>query len=162
MSEVLGDDERPHDADDFDNIDDIDNVDDYEYDDGFDDEPGAVRRAVASVLTPGALAIAALAIAAASLLVPFSGYIIATAVTASHITDQLYGPRVLAIVQLVTAGIAITLATFAVRGAVKMDDLHRRMPQMLAGGAILIAVFALVQGGTGLIVLANTHVPNFG
>lgn len=156
MSEVLGDAEPARDGDDF------DNVDDYEFDDGFDVEPGAVRRALKSVLTPGALAIASLVIAAANLLLPFSGYVITTALTESHNSQELYAPRVLAVLQLVVAVITAWLAAVALWSAAALDDEERRTPQVLGGAAVLISAFAIVQAVVGLILLANTHISTGG
>ena len=158
MSEVLGDAEPSDDGDYLDSGE----LDDYEYDDGFADVPGSVRRGVASLLTPGALAIASLVIAATNLLLPFSGYVITNALAESHRNQDLYAPRAMSVLQLVVALITAWLAALALRGATKLDDQVRRTPQILGGAAVLISVFALLQGVVGLILLANTHIPSGG
>ncbi|HET9188552.1 MAG TPA: hypothetical protein VFN80_11380 [Acidothermaceae bacterium] len=158
MSEVLGDAEPFRDGDDFR----ADQIDDYEYDDGFADEPGTVRRALGLVLAPGALAIASLVIAASNVLLPFSGYVVTTALSESHRGQELYVPRAFAVTQLVVALITTLIATMALRGTTSLPDEDRRTPQLLGGSAVLISVFALLQGVAALILLANTHIPSAG
>lgn len=155
MSEVLGDAEPSGEWDDAESGE----VDDDEYDDGLDGEPGVVREVVRSVFTPASLAIAALVIATANLLLPLSGYVITTALTLSHSGQELYAPRALAVLQLVVAVVTAWLAATALWSAAALPDEERRTPQILAGSAVLISVFATVQAVVGLIVLANTHLP---
>ncbi len=173
MSEVLGDAEPSRDGDDFKNGDlengdleygDDEPTDDYEYDDGLDAEPGAFRQAIASVFTPAALAIGALTVATMTLFAPLPNYL-ATPLAISHQQDPLYGERAVAVSQLVAAAIGIILAVLAIRGTRNLDEGiegKRRLPLMLAGAALVIMAVSVLQAIVGLIVLANTHVPNFG
>jgi len=156
MNEVLGDAEPPRDGDNFDDTDETDDADGYEYDDGFDREPGALRQAVTAVFTPPALAIAALAIATMTLFAPLPNYI-AAALAISHNRDPLFGERAVAVGQLVAAAIAALLAILAIWGAGNLEMDKRRLPQMLAGAALLIMALSMVQAAVGLIVLAHTH-----
>lgn len=161
MNEVLGDAEPPRDGDDFGRVDGVDSVDDYEYDDGFDREPGAFRQALAAVFPPPALAIAALAIATMTLFAPLPNYV-ATALAISHNQDPLYGERAVAVAQLAAAAIAALLAVLAIWTCGDLEEGNRRLPQMLAGAALLIIVLSVAHATVGLVVLAHTHFPTDG
>ncbi len=154
MSEVLGD------AEPSDDRSDSDGFDDYEYDDGFA-EHGAVHRALASVLTPVALAIAGLAIAVTNLLDPLPSYL-AAALAFTHSQDPLFEERAVAVAQIVTALIAAVPAGFAIRNAAAAEEAERRLPRALAGAAVLVATLSGLQAFAGLILLAHSHVPAFG
>jgi hypothetical protein len=157
MNEVLGDAEPPTDGDNLDDTDDTDDTDDgYEYDDGFDRGPGVFRQAVTAVFTPSALAIAALAIATMTLFAPLPNYV-ATALAISHNRDPLFGERAVAVAQLVAGAIAALLAILAIWGTGSLEEDKRRLPQALAGAALLIMALSVVQAAVGLVVLAHTH-----
>lgn len=157
MSEVLGDAE-PVDGPRDGHVDFDDDVDDYEYDDGLDREPGAVRQAVKAVFPPPALAVAALVIATMTLFAPLPNYV-AAALAISHNQDPLFGERAMAVAALIAAAIAALLAIIAIWGAGNLDEDRRRLPQMLAGAALLIIVLSVAHAVAGLIVLAHTHFP---
>lgn len=155
MSEVLGDAEPFRDGDDFD---DVDAIDEHECDDGLDGEPGAISRAISSVLTPGALAIASLVIATMTLFAALPTYI-ATPLVISHSQDPLFRERATAVAQLVAAAIAMILAVLAIRGSSGPDENERHLPRMLAGAALVIGAVSVLQAVIGVIVLAHTHLP---
>jgi hypothetical protein len=93
-----------------------------------------------------------------TLFAPLPNYI-ATALAISHNQDPLFGERAVAVAQLVAAAIAALLAVLAIWRCGDLEEGDRRLPQMLAGAALLILVLSVAHATVGLIVLAHTHFP---
>jgi hypothetical protein len=166
MSEVLGD-ADPHDGpfhEDYDDRRDGNDSNDSHDDPYLDDfsDPHPVAALWSTVFSPAALAIAALIVAAASMIGFLSSYLVTNALTASHSqSDQLFGLRVNAWVQIGLGVVAVALALLAHRAARNDSAATPGSTRAMAGAALLVALLSIAQSVAALIIAAGAHVPSF-
>ncbi|MGH8890344.1 MAG: hypothetical protein ACRDV3_11405 [Acidothermaceae bacterium] len=167
MSEVLGDADPPARGgrlpdDDRPAFDDFD--DDSDFGDGFDTEPGPLRRFVAKVATRESLAIAAIVIASASLLdLPVVGDAV-NSLSVSRGFDAAFLGRVNAAGQLVVAAIGFALAITARRRkpvAEPNDPPTNWVPQV-SGAALIIGAVSGVLAVVAFLIAGTAHQPTDG
>jgi hypothetical protein len=159
MSEVLGD-ADPHDGPFHEEYDERRDGNSDPYLEDFRD-PYPVAALWSTVSSPPALAITALIVATMSLLGFLSSYLLTSALTASHSqSDQLFGLRVNAWVQLGLGMIAVVLALLAHRAARTDSAETPRAPRAMAGAALLVALLSIAQSVAALIIVAGAHVPS--
>ena len=160
MSEVLGD-ADPHDGPFHEEYDERRDRNHDHYLDDFG-EPYPVAALWSTVFSPAALAIAALVVAAMSLLGFLSSYLITNALTVTHAqSNQLLGLRVDAWVQLGLGVVAVALALLAHRGAARDANAEaQRTPRAIAGAALIVDVLSIAQSIAALVIVAGAHIPN--
>jgi hypothetical protein len=167
MSEVLGDadpparrrrpvdDDRPA----FDGFDDSY----HDFDDGFAAEPGPLRRFIAKVAMPESLAIAAIVVAAASLLNLPAVSDTVNSLSVSRQFDPTFLGRVDAAGQFVVAAIGFVLAIAARRRKPVGDqpDAHATSwTPIVSGGALIIAAVSMLLSVVSFLIAGTAHDPD--
>jgi len=119
---------------------------------------------LSTIASPLTLGITSLVLAAMSLVGLLSTYLLTSAITAAHTTqDQLFGGKVTAALELgmgVIAGILAVIAHSA--GAHDADAARHRTARAMAGAAFLLSVLSVAQSLSALFLLAGAHAPAAG
>jgi len=171
MSEVLGDadpparrrrpldDDRPA----FDGFDDSYQDFDGDFDDGFAAEPGPLRRFIAKVAMPESLAIAAIVVAAASLLNLPAVSDTVNSLSVSREFDPTFLGRVDAAGQFVVAVIGFVLAIAARRRKPVADQPEAHAASwtpIVSGGALIIAAVSMLLSVVSFLIAGTAHDPD--